>query len=826
MSAFAEQMQQDEHGSYTASPTSSAAFMQQQSDSTDASSPEAEAESTTGTKAETGTGAKAGAGAKKTPPMPNMSALASIGFSGSNPHHILSGMRQSVGNLISGTVATSVCVVAFPVVGAKMGFNSGGVTGGVIGLTAGTLIGTLGGACIAVTSLIKGVSSITYGLIRTPSAVMESIGGKDWDENAQEWVFVDLQEEQRFILSMTDTEYLAILADVNGVAADVFSVYRRTDKTAKKLGASSASAGGAVPDEEASDKNGERTDVYGKSVKPVREVHDLTLYNALDISPDATPAGIKKAYYIQARKSHPDRNPNDSTAHARFQKIGEAYLVLSDPRTREIYDSRGVDAATQGIDKFTATALYAMLFGSEKFDLIIGELQLAQQIKASMDATDLAVDGTTPDPAESNAPKLLPFYQRKREVQCAVNLAEKLSSFVSSGGTDAAIASLKESTQEEAKELVMSPLGAALLAVVGGVYIEVARSELSTLESLWRYFAGGVEAVGDYWSGVCLGTSAAFRAIGLQNMYSSAEDKLRQADIANGMTDEQAQTRADERAVNGGPFSAATVEQSSAAVSPVDKENMRNQTKKTVHALLEMLWSMTTQDVKHTLHVAITKVLHDHSVDEATRTLRVRGLLVVGEVYAAESVNRSANMQNASQTCNQNDTNNKFKSNADEGIGSLVDQLGLQTGLYGDIPDYASFSGFGMDTDDESGGGKSEMPSKTGGSSKSSGAAEWHSNNEGLTRMLLTVGTLGIRELKVSIAQIGGMSIDCLEKTDLVRRLKELIVDKMSDATLRSAAVTLLSGSGGDDIPDGADFATELRSCQREILVQMVMQQE
>jgi len=62
-------------------------------------------------------------------------------------------------------------------------------------------------------------------------------------------------------------------------------------------------------------------------------------YAALGVSKDADDAAIKKAYRKLARQYHPDQNPGDATAEAKFKEIGEAYAVLSDPKEREQYDA-------------------------------------------------------------------------------------------------------------------------------------------------------------------------------------------------------------------------------------------------------------------------------------------------------------------------------------------------------------------------------------------------------------------------------------------------------------------------------------------------------
>ncbi|MEW5303951.1 MAG: hypothetical protein WDW36_006595 [Sanguina aurantia] len=45
-------------------------------------------------------------------------------------------------------------------------------------------------------------------------------------------------------------------------------------------------------------------------------------YELLQVAKDATPEHIKKQYYMLARKWHPDKNPGDETAHAKFQSLG------------------------------------------------------------------------------------------------------------------------------------------------------------------------------------------------------------------------------------------------------------------------------------------------------------------------------------------------------------------------------------------------------------------------------------------------------------------------------------------------------------------------
>lgn len=98
-------------------------------------------------------------------------------------------------------------------------------------------------------------------------------------------------------------------------------------------------------------------------------------YAVLGVSKDADTDTIKKAYRKLARTWHPDRNPGDAAAEAKFKEIGEAYGVLSDPEQRSKYDA--LRAMAGGGPRFTSGGasggagfedLFGGMFGGAGFD--------------------------------------------------------------------------------------------------------------------------------------------------------------------------------------------------------------------------------------------------------------------------------------------------------------------------------------------------------------------------------------------------------------------------------------------------------------------------
>ncbi|KAI0517110.1 DnaJ domain-containing protein [Xylaria bambusicola] len=116
-------------------------------------------------------------------------------------------------------------------------------------------------------------------------------------------------------------------------------------------------------------------------------VVDTAYYDALGVQPTATELEIKKAYRKLAIIHHPDKNPNDPTAHEKFQTIGEAYQVLSDNELRAAYDKYGKESAKPGEGFVDPAEFFSSIFGGEAFVDWIGEISLMKDLNTAMEIT-------------------------------------------------------------------------------------------------------------------------------------------------------------------------------------------------------------------------------------------------------------------------------------------------------------------------------------------------------------------------------------------------------------------------------------------------------
>jgi molecular chaperone DnaJ len=102
---------------------------------------------------------------------------------------------------------------------------------------------------------------------------------------------------------------------------------------------------------------------------------EIDYYELLEVEKGADDATLKSAYRKLAMRWHPDRNPGDQAAEARFKAISEAYGVLSDPDKRAAYDRFGHAAfkggAGGGSNPFQDASPFSDIF-SDIFDQFMG----------------------------------------------------------------------------------------------------------------------------------------------------------------------------------------------------------------------------------------------------------------------------------------------------------------------------------------------------------------------------------------------------------------------------------------------------------------------
>jgi len=144
----------------------------------------------------------------------------------------------------------------------------------------------------------------------------------------------------------------------------------------------------------------------------------------LGVRGDASELELKKAYRKLAIRLHPDKNPGNEEATAKWLEVSEAYGVLSDSNLRAVYNTQGKKQATDGAGEEFMTdpgAIFSQLFGGDSFRDWIGELSLGkdvskafemstteeerEQMKAEMLKEQEGKDGAAVEESSSKAPQ-------------------------------------------------------------------------------------------------------------------------------------------------------------------------------------------------------------------------------------------------------------------------------------------------------------------------------------------------------------------------------------------------------------------------------------
>jgi len=319
-------------------------------------------------------------------------------------------------------------------------------------------------------------------------------------------------------------------------------------------------------------------------------VKDTEYYDLLGVSPSASGGGIKKAYYKLALKLHPDKNPNDPEAAQKFQQVGAAYQVLSNPTLREKYDREGKEEVGS-LDMMDASAFFAMVFGSEEFEPLVGPLKLATMASSDHEVSD----------EEST------LRQRHREVQCAVNLRDMLEPYHKVNG-DAADAKTfapedDDSLLARAQNLASTPFGEELLHVIGYVYVTAGQKQLGREQP----FGIPGHLVSLQQKGHIWGTRFDAFGAGIKAAWEQHKLSKNMEDAKDAKEDENAPP------------------------NPAQAQFMLR--------MLEALWKISVLDIESTLRSACHKVLHDHSVEPSEITRRARALSGIGEIFMKAQCN-------------------------------------------------------------------------------------------------------------------------------------------------------------------------------------------
>lgn len=256
--------------------------------------------------------------------------------------------------------------------------------------------------------------------------------GKRWDATQGKWVIDNLTEEEKTLSGIPDDD-----DDILKMATE------------------------DVDNNDGGKTNNNTSETSNDGNETTKKVKETKYYDVLGVPVDADGSKIKRAYYIQARKWHPDKNDSEE-AKTKFQEIGEAYQVLGDEKLRAVYDRDGeeglsadkTDAATENLDP---SLIFTFLFGSDSFNDIVGRLQLV---------TQQLVVGADGDPSTSSVThEQLRELERRRVLRLALALRKRIQLYV-----DGKIDDAKAMWKAEGERLVEVRYGEELLNTVGRTY--------------------------------------------------------------------------------------------------------------------------------------------------------------------------------------------------------------------------------------------------------------------------------------------------------------------------------------------------------------------
>lgn len=505
-------------------------------------------------------------------------------FSTPKPKDGWAGLSSGLKSVAIGAVAGAASLVAQPVIGAQQS--------GVKGFFTGLAAGVASAVALPVAGLCVGAYQVGRGIANSGEAMTNAKKGMLWDDDKREWYFY-----------LMDTEL------------DEIKKQERELKEAKssKLGGSGGEGGNE------------------------RKVKDRKFYDLLKVSTNASDSELKKAYYKEARLVHPDKNPGDPQAAKKFQELGHAYQVLSDEQSRARYDRDGISQDSNAEMKMTDIdphVFFSVMFGSDGVREYIGELWIADkadsimkdQMMQNMQESETVDEETAMHNATLRSSEEA-LKQRKREVECAIHLRDKILNFVNGTHDEADFIAM---CQDEAANITKSTFGDVFCTAIGYALENEADIFIGTYSTLGLDgAAASIKRRGYNFSNQMRLLGAGISAARAGSKAYKEIEKLQKENEAEKAKAEEGNSKTN--------TDAKTNEMNSDQAS-WDEQRLKKATEKieaSLPAILELAWAINVQDITRTLKHVCKRLFHDdaENLPLETRLLRAKGVKILGREF-------------------------------------------------------------------------------------------------------------------------------------------------------------------------------------------------
>ena len=411
--------------------------------------------------------------------------------------------------------------------------------------------------------------------------------GKIWDKRKKEWTFYFIDQELEEII--------------------------KAEEEMKKQNAAGGGGSGS-----------EATSTTTTPAADERPVKDREYYDLLAVSTNATTSEIKKAYYKEARKCHPDKNIDDPKAAEKFQALGHAYQVLSTDHLREAYDKNGKsdnqgEDSMQDVDPFV---FFNVMFGSHLVEPYIGELWIADTADSMMKnagdeknaASAAAANEDVNELSEEEQHQIMmgkmkkasaesELKQRKRQVKCAQNLVTRIARYDPKNKEEFIV-----TAQEEAIAIAKGAYGDLYCTTIGSA-LELAAEEYLGFETSFLGLSGHLARTKK--NAMAFNTNMKLLGAGLKAASAGSKamkgaEELQKTVRENGTED---------------------------SIDPEQAQQMAEHLDHSLPAFLEFAWAINKRDIQQTLRKVCKKVFNDASVPKEARFERAEAVQILGSEF-------------------------------------------------------------------------------------------------------------------------------------------------------------------------------------------------